>query len=212
MDADPFLTDIRSQHLAHAFNYESALRRRLNCYTRNFDDTEELLQETYVRLLTMENPEALRVRSILPFAITVATSIARDWLRSQKVVSISLGDDLGAVIRAESARPEEVVNLEQELAVILNIMDSMPKHRREVFLLRKLDDLTQEQIANILGISETAVERHLVNAARDVLRLFSHRYEPSQGMTPNMMAALVKRTTDLIRSCIFKSDSGQAQQ
>ena len=45
--------DIRERYVIEAFAYQSKIRARLHRATRNPADTEGLLQETYVRILTI---------------------------------------------------------------------------------------------------------------------------------------------------------------
>jgi RNA polymerase sigma factor (sigma-70 family) len=167
-DSDP-----GHQLLAHVLDHAPSLRRRLHCYTRNRADTEELLQDTYVRLLTLNKSGRVHIRSVAALATTIATNVARDWLRRQKVANLSLEIELAEAIGTEAEQPDQAVNTQQEFEIVAGIVECMPERRREVFLLRRAYGLSQKEIARKLAISENTVEQHLSRAARELLRLFS---------------------------------------
>lgn len=53
----------------------------------------------------------------------------------------------------------------ETLVAIDRLLDGLPLAARKAFLLWRLEELTQEQIAAQLGISRTSVRRHLAAAA-----------------------------------------------
>lgn len=50
------------------------------------------------------------------------------------------------------------------LDVIKNVIDSMPHTRRRVFSMSRYLELSNAQIADMLGISKRTVEKHISNA------------------------------------------------
>ena len=45
-------------------------------------------------------------------------------------------------------------------------LDDLPARCRETFVLRKIDELSQREVAKKMGISEATVEKHMVKAMR----------------------------------------------
>jgi len=155
------------RYLLQALEFESVLRASLYRYTRNTSDVDELLQETYARLLTAGAANEPEVRSVRAFSLTIARNVAFDWLRHQQVVPIDLIADMEALeVLDEGAQVEEIVNGHQELAIIVKAIQSLPARCRQVFTLRKVYGYSQKEIAAELGISENTVEQHLTKAAR----------------------------------------------
>ena len=66
------------RYLVQALEFESVLRACLYRYARNISDVEELLQETYARLLTAGASGEPEVRSVRAFSLTVARNVAFD--------------------------------------------------------------------------------------------------------------------------------------
>src|SRR6185437_183285 len=153
--------------LLQALEFEGVLRACLYRYTRNDSDVEELLQETYARLLTAGCRDEPEVRSVRGFALTIARNVAFDWLRHRHIVPIEVVADLEALDGLdESEQIDEVVNAHQELALLVNAVQELPDRRRQVFTLRKVYGYSQREIASRLQISENTVEQHLTKAAR----------------------------------------------
>jgi RNA polymerase sigma factor (sigma-70 family) len=159
---------VEDRFLLHALEFESVLRACLWRYTHNNSDVDELLQETYARLLVVgASQQQTEVRSIRAFCLTVARNVALDWLRRQQVVPLELVSDMESLdVLDEGAQIEEIVNAHQELALLADAIASMPRRCRQTFTLRKVYGFSQKEIAAQLNISENTVEQHLTKAAR----------------------------------------------
>jgi RNA polymerase sigma factor (sigma-70 family) len=158
---------IEDRFLLHALEFESVLRACLYRYTRNTSDVDELLQETYARLLVAGATAQPNVRSMRAFCLTVARNVALDWLRHRQIVPIELVADMEALdVLDEGAQIEEIVNAHQELSLLASAVEQLPTRCRQVFTLRKVYGYSQKEIAERLQISENTVEQHLTKAAR----------------------------------------------
>jgi RNA polymerase sigma factor, sigma-70 family len=159
---------IEDRFLLHALEFESVLRACLWRYTHNNSDVDELLQETYARLLIVgASQQETEVRSIRAFCLTVARNVALDWLRRQQIVPLELVSDMGSLdVLDDGAQIEEIVNSHQELMLLAEAIATLPTRCRQTFTLRKVYGFTQKEIAARLNISENTVEQHLTKAAR----------------------------------------------
>ncbi len=154
------------RYLLEALESEGVLRACLFRYVRNPADVDELLQETYARLLGAK-PSGGEVRSVRALALTIARNVALDWLRHRDVVPIDLVSDLASLdVLDEKAQVDEIVNSHQELALLSEVIAELPKRSRRVFTLRRVYGLSQREISEKLGISEKTVEQMLARAVR----------------------------------------------
>jgi RNA polymerase sigma factor (sigma-70 family) len=162
------LAKIEDRYLLHALEIESVLRACLWRYTHNASDVDELLQETYARLLAVGGSEPhTEIKSVRAFCLTVARNVALDWLRRREVVPLELVANMEALdVLDESAQIEEIVNAHQELSLLADAIATLPRRCRQTFTLRKVYGFTQKEIAAQLNISENTVEQHLTRAAR----------------------------------------------
>lgn len=158
----------RYRFLKPALQYEGQIRACLLRLTRDSSIVTDLLQETWIRLLMAGESETQVPVSIQAYALQVAKNIARDWLRRRKIVPILLLEDYDAlsVVGDASPQPDQIVNGRQELERLVQIASTMPAKQRHVFTLKKVYELTQEEIAIRLRISENTVETHLRKAAQ----------------------------------------------
>jgi RNA polymerase sigma factor (sigma-70 family) len=163
-----------ARYLLQALEFESALRACLYRYTRNNWDVEELLQETYARLLTAGGADAPEVRSVRAFSLTVARNVAFDWLRHSQVVPIELVADMEAMdVLDEREQIDAIVNSHQELAMLVRVIQELPDRCRQVFTLRKVYGYSQKEIAARMNIAENTVEQQVVKAARHCAQALS---------------------------------------
>ncbi len=131
---------------------------------RNESVAEELTQELFVHL--WENRRAVDPRlNFKSYIYTVAKSSAMKYLRHKRVVEKYEGFRL--VNDPESAGTPDEGLIARELQLMMQIsLDSMPRQRRKVFEMSRLERLSNPEIAMKLGISESTVRAHLHNATR----------------------------------------------
>ena len=143
----------------------------------DFHIAADMVQEAFVKvyrlLSTLENPKTFR-----SYLANAVRSSALDWLRKQK--SLSRGSPIAFADYAEEApeledegprgtAPLQRVEDSEMYSRILDLVAELPEHYREVFVLKHVEDVSYTDIADILGISVSAVEARLFRA-RKMLR------------------------------------------
>lgn len=73
-------------------------------------------------------------------------------------------DDAASFAQAEESSPERVLGSEQELHAVVEALASLSERTRDVFLLFRLEQMKHGQIAEMFGISVSAVEKHVSKA------------------------------------------------
>jgi RNA polymerase sigma-70 factor (ECF subfamily) len=110
---------------------------------------EELVQETFVRLWQSAGRYDPQRGSVPSYVFTIARRLAIDLWRRPSSKPFT---DLGEVDRGPDQDPGDLVD---QLLVGLNVRDalaSLPEGQREVLELLYLQDLTQRQVAERLGV------------------------------------------------------------
>jgi RNA polymerase sigma factor (sigma-70 family) len=125
------------------------------------DEAEDLVQETYLRLLQVETIETGRVRALI---FKIATNLAYDRFRQRRARGPHSDDALLADVPAPSPTPERVVAFEQGLEIVKGALRELKPRCRQAFLLRASAELSYEEIAQRLGISKRTVEREMQHA------------------------------------------------
>lgn len=150
-------------------------------------DVSDVIQETYVRLLALSPRQRSEVRTWRAFLFTTARNVVMDHLR--RGVSISLDalldmEHCSVLEESEERSPEELVNLAQERNLLARAIQSLPRRCREVMTLRKLNGLSQKEIALRLGIAPHTVEKHISHGVRlcaAQMHQVSERVRPQSG-------------------------------
>jgi RNA polymerase sigma factor (sigma-70 family) len=159
--------------------HERALRRYLARFFHNGADVEDVLQETYARLLSLDSSSSAAVHNWHAFLFTSARNVALDRLRRTRIVSLDALAEMGRMdVLDQTPSAEERLNTRQELALLMDAIASLPDRCREALTLRKLYGLSQREIAQRLGITESTVEKHVAYGVRLCAeRMFAQRGE-----------------------------------
>ncbi|WP_202926350.1 RNA polymerase sigma factor [Pseudoxanthomonas wuyuanensis] len=145
--------------------HEPALRAWLGRRHAPAFDVDDLIQESYAILAEREDlDDILNPRAYL---FQVAQSLVVRNIRRAQVVSIHSIEDLGQVEFAdEGATPERAALDRDELRRLASLISAMPGQAREAFVLRRVHDLPQREIAERMGLAESTVEKHIARGIR----------------------------------------------
>ena len=106
----------------------------------------------------------------------IAINKCRDWARRRAVrrfFSFALPIEAAAAIAIETIPVDQQLADHAELARVRDAITKLPVAIREPLILRTIEGLTQAETAQVLGISEKAVETRLYRARNkltDILR------------------------------------------
>lgn len=145
--------------------HEELLMRFLARVWPRRDELADIRQETYARVY--ESARKLRPRMPKAFLFATARHLMADRVRRERIVSISAGRDndyLQALV--DEISPERRVSATEELAKLARALNRLPPKCRQVFWLRRVQDVPQKQLADQLGVTEKAIERQLTTGIR----------------------------------------------
>ena len=141
------------------------------------DDALDLVQECFVsafRSLDHYDP----ARPLRAWLSRIAINKCRDWGRRRAVrrlfSSSAPWDAAAAEVRDPAPAADDVAADRQELETLWRAVSALPAKLKEPLILRAIEGLTQAETADVLGISEKAVETRLYRA-RKKLSDFSER-------------------------------------
>jgi RNA polymerase sigma factor (sigma-70 family) len=152
--------------------HESSLRAWLGQRRLVGLEVDDIVQETYTRLITVES--VVDIINVRNYMFQTAYSVMISHVRRSKVVSIqTVGDvdDLGAAAR--DCSPEDQVADRDELRKLAEAIAGLPGKIRDVFVLRRVTGLSQREVANKLGLAESTVEKHMSRGIYLLMNLIS---------------------------------------
>ncbi|MDR3527418.1 MAG: RNA polymerase sigma factor [Rhizomicrobium sp.] len=152
--------------------HEPALRSWLRRWRMKGLEIDDVVQETYTRLITAESIE--HITSPKTYLFQIAGSVVIDHLRRMKIVSIDSVADMAELgIASDEPSPERRVIDRDELRRLARAISALPNKIREVFILRRVHGLPQKEVANRLGITESTVEKHMSRGFLLMLKLYN---------------------------------------
>jgi len=137
--------------------HEAALVRYLKRTWPHTHEVPDLRQEIYVRVYEA----AKQARPTFPksFLFSTARHLITDRVRRARVVSIEAAGDLHDLnVLVDDVSPERRLHARQELKELNNAFGLLPPRCREVVWLRKVDGISQNEVAQRLNISTRTVE------------------------------------------------------
>jgi RNA polymerase sigma factor (sigma-70 family) len=123
-------------------------------------DPDDVIQESYTILAELETVDA--IRHPRAYLFQVARSVIMRHVRRARIVPIHTVDDLERLEQPENAAsPEQHAIDRDELRQLARAIAAMPLKTREAFILRRVEDMPQREIAARMRISENTVETHI---------------------------------------------------
>jgi RNA polymerase sigma factor (sigma-70 family) len=120
---------------------------------------EDLAQESFVRLWL--NCAKVLYEKATGFLYTVANNLFLDQARSKKV---SLRFEKNSHSGSDHQDPFFYLRSDEFRNILETTISQLPDAQREAFLLNRIDKYTYKEIASLLKISETAVEKRITKA------------------------------------------------
>jgi RNA polymerase sigma factor (sigma-70 family) len=143
--------------------HEPALRAYLGAQFASLTDPDDIVQETYIRLLRARERGPIESPRGLLFA--TARNAARDLLRRRATArTFPIAETDASRVFDEAPGVVEHVSRRQEGDLLSEAIAELPPRCREILVLRKFENLSHREIAQRLGIAEHTVEAQLTKA------------------------------------------------
>jgi RNA polymerase sigma-70 factor (ECF subfamily) len=136
---------------------------------RDRAEAEDLTQDTLLRVLRAHALE--RVENAESYVFKVATNLLRDRKRhapefhGQAFIPIdeALAGELEHQL-LEDLTPERVLLSRASLQEVLGLLQELNPRTRNIFVLFRLENMKQKDIAALYGIGQSTVEKHVMKA------------------------------------------------
>jgi RNA polymerase sigma factor (sigma-70 family) len=163
--------DNRARHQLYEL-YARAMFNICLRFMNSREDAEDVLQEAFVQAFT--RMDSFRYESA--FGSWLKRIVINHCINTMKKrkVDLKLSDDMGHYKHLSDEEPEE--NLPLSVADIQNALNQLPEGGRIVFSLYLLEGYDHQEIAAILGITESTSKSQFMRAKRRVYELLKGKY------------------------------------
>jgi RNA polymerase sigma-70 factor (ECF subfamily) len=141
-----FLRRIKDRSLAEDLTQDVLLKVVRACEKGQIERADSYVFKVAINLLRDQRRRALRAGP----AIFVPIEEERDGLLDTQLV--------------EAISPERVLLSEDSLADVLRSLEELGELTRNIFILFRLENMKQKDIAALYGIGQSTVEKHVVKA------------------------------------------------
>ena len=146
--------------------------------TGNKENAEEVLQDTFISVYK-NLPNFRNASSFKTWLYKIATNAALANVRKNKKNTDNISeeivdDDLSVSPIIEwPETPESIYEKKEFSSFIKEAIDKLPEKYKTVFILKDIEEFTNQEIADILGISLSAVKSRLLRARLKVRELLA---------------------------------------
>ena len=160
--------------------HEPLIRARLKkVYVADLD-IDDVIQEMYARILSVPSMDSIRYPR--QYAIQTARSIIIDHLRRSQVISIESCGSLEQLdVALSETSTEERLEFRDEIQEVANVLAELPKICQETLILRRVEGLSQKEVAQRLGVSEKKAEYYLARGALLLVNAFGRGGKSKSG-------------------------------
>ena len=140
---------------------------------------EDLTQDVLLKVVrACERGQIARADS---YVFKVAINLLRDYrrrsLRAGPSIFLPIEEDRDGHLESqlvEAISPERVLLSEESLADVLRSLEELGELTRNIFILFRLENMKQKDIAALYGIGQSTVEKHVVKAVVHLAKRFRH--------------------------------------
>lgn len=166
MTAKDASKSVRMMREAFIARYASPLRSYFAKRVDRQEDVDDLVQELLSRLWAsgheqkIENPDG--------YVFQAATNLLRERYRKAGTQSSAIAQFPFFRPVSEEITPERILQGKDELRLLEQALAELPPRTRTVFLLHRFEGFKYREIAERIGVSVSAVEKHIAAAARHI--------------------------------------------
>lgn len=159
-----FIAWVGAQILPH----EGDVRRWLSRAGWSRDEIDDIVQDAYCRIAALASVDHIQNGRAYLFQTT--RSVVTDRLRQARVVSLARTTELALMdVLDHAPSAERVVAGRLELRRVQAVIQALPERCRTIFMMRRVDGLSQREIAQRLGVTENVVEAQAARGLRLIL-------------------------------------------
>lgn len=125
-------------------------------------EAEDLTQEVFLRMV--RRLELDNVENVEAFVFRTAVNLLRDRSRRDKSQNERKVEFANRNPDVDDLSPERVFDSRQSLTNVIAVLEGLDERTRDAFILHRLEGMKHAQIAELLGVSVSSVEKYIIKA------------------------------------------------
>jgi RNA polymerase sigma factor (sigma-70 family) len=149
---------------------------------QNTEDAEDVAQEVFIQVYRSIDQFKGDAR-LSTWIYRITTTKALDHIRSRKrkkrfafITSLFGANDELLHEPVDFQHPGIVLNRKEQAALLFRMINQLPDNQKIAFQLHKTEELSYQEIADVMGISVSAVESLLFRARQNLRKLLEKYY------------------------------------
>ncbi|MBX3483026.1 sigma-70 family RNA polymerase sigma factor [Phenylobacterium sp.] len=164
-----------------ASSLDARFRRPLMSYflrrVGDHAEAEDLTQRVFMRMMSIG--DLREIEHVEGYVFTVAANLLKDRGRvaargaraRTPVPNLDLAHEVMSEL-VEDRTPERVLLGRETLSEVLKSLDELGEKTRDIFILFRLENMKQREIAEFYGIGQSTVEKHVLKATLFLARKY----------------------------------------
>jgi len=150
--------------------YEGAVRAWLVRARVSEQDVDDIVQEAYCRLAALDTVDHITRPGAYFFSIVRNLLLQR--IKRSRIVSIDMIAEIETYAIDDSPSPEREAAGRLDYARLRKIMAGLPERCRRIVEMRKIEGVSQKEIARRIGVTESVVENDVHFGVQTILRVW----------------------------------------
>jgi RNA polymerase sigma-70 factor (ECF subfamily) len=158
-------------------------------YLENQEDSRDAVQEVFVKLWNLRS-ELHAVKSIEAFAVRIMRNHCLDRIKLNKTIRLDQNDFF--INRpADDHTPDRKYEADESVRIVRQTISLMPEPQRSVVRMRDLEDYSNEEIAESLGIAGGTVRVILSRGRNKIREILTKSYGYENERDKNLVAKIL---------------------
>ncbi|WP_206244225.1 RNA polymerase sigma factor [Novosphingobium terrae] len=149
----------------HVVPQEGSVRASLRRLGVSQSDADDIIQDAYCRFASLTS--VAHIDRPGAYFMQTVKNLWRDHLRRAQIIRFEdFTENASSFVEAEAMGIEEACAARQQLRMVEAMLARLPERCRTIFTLKRVEGLSQKEIAARLGVSESVVENDVQKALR----------------------------------------------
>jgi len=171
-DGEAALTEAERRKIGMAIKrHDRMLVRWLAQKFGDIDTAQDIAQSTYLRVWRYAQTQ--RIDNLQALIFKTAANLSANEFRARKrmrAVKVDPGSDQSEFMAeqapSELPSPEATAVAREEIEASLRAIEALPAQTRRAFILSRFEEKTYREIAALLCVSESSVEKYIIAALK----------------------------------------------